>query len=86
MKTNFLIFHQKSKKILNHGLSIKIDNQNIERVTSKKNLGMMIDEKLSWKNHIDYVAKKLSKTIGICMKVREVLPKQTLTNLYYTFV
>ena len=35
-KTNFIIFHQKNKKILNHGLSIKIDNQNIERVSSTK--------------------------------------------------
>ena len=40
---------------------------------------------LTWKCHIDYVASKLSKVVGIFIKIRHYLPKHILSTLYYTF-
>ena len=34
-----------------------------------KYLGVLIDYKLSWKNHIDSITLKLSKTIGLLSKI-----------------
>ena len=45
----------------------------------------MIDEKLSWLFHIDYVASKVAKTIGVICKARKVLDRNILRNLYFTF-
>ena len=45
--------------------SIQINNYNIERILSFKFLGVLLDEKLSWKDHIKYNENKISKNIRI---------------------
>ena len=40
----------------------------------------------SWKSHIDFVSKKISKSVGIIAKVRFYLSSQTLMTLYYSHV
>ena len=34
------------------------------------NLGTLIDNKLTWKHHVQYIKSKLSKAIGILSKIR----------------
>ena len=46
----------------------------------------MVDDKLSWASHINYISKKISKGIGILCKARKFLPKSCLITLYYSFV
>ena len=40
----------------------------------------------SWKPHIDFVSKKISKSVGIIAKARFYLSSQTLMTLYYSHV
>ena len=40
----------------------------------------------SWKPHIDFVSKKISKSVGIIAKARFYLSSQTLMTLYYSNV
>ena len=56
-----------------------------DQVYVSKFLGVQIDSKLTWKSHIDYIGKKLSKSLGIISKAQHVLKKDILINLYYTF-
>ena len=58
----------------------------ISRVTSISFLGVIIDEKLSWKNHVNYIHGKISSSIGMMYKLRTVLPKKTLFMLYNALV
>jgi len=67
-------------------MSIKIRNNEIGRVYFTKFLGVQVDHKLEWKEHINYISQKLSKSIGIISKAKRILNKSTLINLYYTFV
>ena len=55
------------------------------RVYATKFLGVHIDAQLTWKNHIEYTCKKLSKCIGILSKARKKLHKSSLLILYYSF-
>ena len=43
----------------------KIDDNNIEVVHNFLFLGLNIIENLNWKNHIDCISIKISRTIGI---------------------
>ena len=43
-----------------------------------KYLGVIIDSHLSWKFHVDYVAMKISRNIGIISKLRHIVPLKTL--------
>ena len=54
--------------------------------TETKYLGVLIDQHLSWKPHIDFVSKKISKSVGIIAKARFYLSSQTLMTLYYSLV
>ena len=56
------------------------------KLKKTKFLGVVIDSKLSWKNHISLVSGKLSKSIGMIIKAREYLSRNALLTLYYSFV
>ena len=82
-KTNFIVF---SRRRTINDVYIKIEGKNIERVTKVKFLGVIIDSKLTWKEHINYISNKISKYIGIIYKTKKVLTKSALIGLYYSFV
>ena len=82
-KTNYVIFHPPQKKIF-YTVKLKIDNQLIEQKKSIKYLGLHIGLHLNWKTHIEYVAKKIKRCIGILSKIRYFVSQQVLVQLYYT--
>ena len=84
-KTNFMIFHPRQKKV-NVNVPLTLENTVIKQVTETKFLGVLIDQHLSWKPHIDFVSKKISKSVGIIAKARFYLSSQTLMILYYSLV
>ncbi len=51
-----------------------------------KYLGVMMDEKLNWKSHVEYVFTKLIKFTGIFYKIRDFVPTTCLKKLYFSFV
>jgi len=55
-----------------------------ERVV--KFLGILVDENLSFKEHIDFVCKKVSVAIGFMFRAKPVLEKPQLTALYNALV
>jgi hypothetical protein len=63
-KSNYLNFHP-SKKKLSLNLILKYDNQILVQKRHIKFLGVYLDENLSWKIHINYISKKISKSVGI---------------------
>ena len=67
-----MLVGKKRTKITNFGLYI--DHYPIELKISIKHLGIPLDRELSWKNHIDYLAKKLSKVCGTIYKLRHYVP------------
>ena len=51
-----------------------------------KYLGVIIDNKLTWIPHITHVKNKVSKGIGIMFKAKKILKKNTLINLYHSYI
>ena len=54
--------------------------------THGKFLGIEIDNKLKFHNHIKNLCNKLSKTTGILYRLKNVVPTFVLINLYYSLV
>ena len=65
-----MIFHRKRKHIPE--LKVLIDGCNIECVSSFNFLGTMLDQCLSWNNHVDLVKKKVSRVIGILYRLKNI--------------
>ena len=59
-KTKFILFRSSKKKKINN-ISITINNELIKQVKNTTFLGVVIDECLTWKDHINSISKKLLK-------------------------
>ena len=65
--------------------NIYLDGTQIDTVSHSQFLGVTIDNIINWNEHIKYTCKK-SKSVGIFCKIKNKVNKQTLINLYYTFI
>jgi hypothetical protein len=63
----------------------KIEGTLIEVVNQTKFVGIILDNALSWKQHLTYLSKKVAKSIGILSRARKFLDQSTLKLLYYSF-
>ena len=64
-KTNFVLFLTPDKPMEQNLKEIVKDEISIERVTNIKYLGVIIDEKLNWNMHVNFVYDSLVKLFGI---------------------
>ena len=69
--------------IKNKVLPISINNVPVPTVSSQKCLGIILDEKLSWENHIEMICKKVGAVIK---RVKSFVSKDTLQVLYKAIV
>ena len=47
---------------------------------------MLIDKNLTWKYHIDYIASKISRVVGIISRLRHSVPLNTLIQVYRSLI
>jgi len=83
-KTKAMVFHTPQRRA--YYPQIKIDNVDIEYVDQFNFLGIIIDKHINWKAHGDFITKKLSKTLGIISRVKNIIPCNTLLNIYNSLV
>ena len=82
-KTHYIVFNCISKDCCKFNISYL--GKNIDRKESLKFLGVIIDWKLSWCDHIKYLATKLSHDIALLLTARKLFSKKVVLNLYYAF-
>ena len=82
-KTNYMIFSR--QKSINYR-DVVISGVTIERKTEARFLGVILDEKLSWSQHIAAVKMKMSRYIGIMYKLKKHLPLEARLQIYHSFV
>lgn len=90
-KTNYMIMGTPKMTSLDQGdsqlkLNVILDDTDLERVNRTKFLGVIIDENLTWKNHIEGITKTISRNIGIINKLKFFIPERILYTLYCSLV
>ena len=65
---------------------IVVDGQEMRRVKIVKYLSMMVDDKLVWDQHVDYISSKITHNIGILKCMRHSIPQEFLLLLYHTLI
>ena len=83
-KAHYMIFT--TKQLYTCTISLYIDGNPITEVSETKFLGVIIDNKLKWNEHITYIGHKISRGIGIIIKAWKVLNSSALIVLYYSFI
>ena len=85
-KASYCIFSMSALILNDVALKLMIGGHVIVKSSCCKYLGVLMDERLNWKLHVDYVFTKLIKFTGIFYKIRDFVPATCLKKLYYSFV
>ena len=86
-KTKFMLFSKKKLKKNNEKkFKININKYSIKQVSEMKYLGVIMDNKLNWHNHIQYICTKVAKAAGIIFKIRNKAPQNVIMLLYHSLV
>ena len=82
-KTKFIVFGSVPTDC---EIKLYLNGTEIERVYETKFLGVIVDYKLCWKPHIKYIKGKISKSVGILYKMRELVNQKcfALFSLFFT--
>ena len=80
------IFHSSRPSSHQIAPALIVDSVVVERVTSSRYLGLIVDDKLSWTNHITMVKGKVFPAIGIMYRFCKCLSINTLRMLYFSFM
>ncbi len=67
-------------------LGLKIENTIVERVYEFNFLGLIMNENLNWKSHVNKIAKKNSKSMGILNKLKHFLPLNAKVLIYNSLI
>ena len=78
-----VIFSHKTKEIY-HPLLI-FNNTNVSQSSSQKHLGVILDSKLIFDEHLK-ISLKISKTLGLLRKLRNLLPRSASIAIFKAFV
>lgn len=90
LKMNKLKLNEKKTKIMEINMTseinIDLNGETIEKVDHIKYLGFIIDKKLNFNEHIEYICKKIGKKIGFFKRIRNKLNVLTAINIYNTII
>jgi hypothetical protein len=81
-KTYFMKFQAKNNSLNEMNIS---NNKIIPNISHLKFLGIVIDNTLSWKSHIEMITPKLTQTCFIARLIKPFLSRDTLKMIYYAY-
>ena len=79
------VLFSRKKKTQSHP-ELSLNNIPVERSSYQKHLGLIFDEKLNFKQHIDNAISKINKGIAVIKKLRYSLPRKSLITIYKAFL
>ena len=87
-KTKYMLFHKRTDQ---GNIPLKLPllqlNSNInERENSLKFLGVVLDEHLTWKKHIQLIENKVSKNVDVLYKTSKLINSKCLRSIYFSFI
>ena len=77
-ETKYMIF---SYRKLLHLTNIKIGSATVDETNNIKMFGIIFDKHLTLKNHVDVIARKISKSVIILFKLSKYLPLKIIKTL-----
>ena len=78
-----VIFSWKTKKQYHPPLAL--NNNNVSETNSQKHLGVVLDNRLSFEEHLKMILNKVNKTIGLLRKLHNTLARSALLTIYKSF-
>ncbi len=78
--------YQKLHKLVVKNINITVNNQALESVTSKKLLGVVVDNNLTRKGHVDKVHRTVSMLLSTFRRIKPFLPTDACIKYCQAFI
>ena len=86
-KTKLMIIHTLRRNMdLYEHLNLQINNQPIKRVKSFNFLGIVINEHLTWTDHIAHISQKINPVVALISRLKNQLPITILKMIYNSLI
>ena len=85
-KTKCIIFRSRGKIIPDNVDILNVGGHHVVHSEHVQFLGVIIDEHLTWKPHLESVCTKVSRGVGVICRLRCILPEPILRTLYTSIV
>ena len=82
-KTKYMLF---ANTKIPSDFTATMANVPIERTSVARFLGVLVDENLTWKQHIATLQTKMTRNAGILLRLKGILPISILKTLYHSFI
>ena len=79
-----MIFSRKTKDISHP--SLFFNEYEVKKVSSQKNIGLILNCKFEFNEHLKAVSTKVCKGIGLIKKLNHIVPRSSLLTIYKSFV
>ena len=83
-QTQEIIFSRK-KAVSIHPV-VYFNGSPVNSTATHKFIGMILDSKLSYENHLQFVFSRVNKTIGLLRKFQPTPPRKSLGTIYKSFI
>ena len=67
-------------------LNISIGGTVLSQVNSEKVLGVMIENKLTWSNHINHIISKVNSLLALLRRIKKYLDHRTKVTFYNAYI
>ena len=82
-KNTYLII---TNRKINHTFNIKIGDYSLTQSSEVKYLGVILDEKLSWKPHLQFLRSKVASGCWALNKIKQYVNMTSMKTVYYGLV
>ena len=69
-----------------HLIDVRLNDQSLSRESNVLYLGVILDDELKFNKHTKQISAKISKSIGVISRIKNLVPFPVLRNLYFTLV
>ena len=85
-KTTYMVFQSSKSKETYNWLDLRINDKQIKKVDTFNFLGLTLNKRLNWNDHINSIASKISSTVGVLNKLKHFLPTSILKKIYSSLI
>ena len=81
-----MLFGTRQRLNNNESPEVHLDGKAVNRVTSSKYIGVILDECLFFNKHISYVKSKISRRLGLLTRLRGCLTMDAANRIYSSMI
>jgi len=85
-KTKYMLFQKKRSNKMYDWLKLEINGTAISKVDTFNFLGLTLNSHLDWKDHINTISNKISSTIGVLNKLKNIIPLIAMKLIYSSLI